>query len=451
MKERASGMSAVSPPSAAKPTRRVPGRWGELTVTGNDLVPEVSVALPWLSAEDFERAVHQATDGLGFSFEADLQRRPDVVLGERDVGLDTVETRRRLLLGIGLGAVGLLLIAVGVGVLLPSSGSLGLILLAEMGGAVAAATGLTLATQSRWESDLLRVRLDPATTRVLEASTKPFGKPAGLSVRVFLGRVTSSSTSSRSGTFRSLLKVLPSSNLSAEAAAIAARLTEVARNLAPNSVRGTPLTTTPASLSRRSSHLAPLVSKSGRPEWFDYPRWLVWLRVTTLIVPMILLMFGPFLMFMPWNYQRVDFTPTGPSTQALAAEPWSPTGGTSGELWWYTYNPVTSADVNNVPVVVALCPIDTLAIDPSVCRSVVAGSFTALTNGDTSISIPEGWHVVANVTVSEICSGCHTSIRFSAPAMAIGLGLTLAGVAVLVPSVVIWLKLRARVKSAWPE
>jgi hypothetical protein len=272
-------------------------------------------------------------------------------------------------------------------------------------------------------------------------------------VRVFSGRVTSSSTSSKSGTYRSLRKVLPSSALSGEASQVASKLAELARSWAPTSLAASTLPAVPTSLParRRSSNLVALVSKSGRPEWHDYPRWFVWLRVTAMIVPMMLLMFGAFLVFLPWNDQRVDFTAAGPSTQSLAGEPWSPTGPTSGELWWYTYNPATGAEVNNVPVVVALCPLAINTIDPSSCRSAFGGPLTPLTSSDSSISIPGGWHVVANVTVSEICAGCHTSVRFDSPEVALGLGLTLAGLAVLVPSVIIWLRTRAKVNSAWPE
>lgn len=440
-------------PSPPKTTKRVPGRWSELTVTGNDLVPEVSTSLPWLSAEDFEHVVHRATEGTGFSFEHDLERRPDLILGERDIGLDTSETRKRLLLGVGLGVGGLLVIAVGFVFFLPNSGAFGLTLLFETGGAVAAAAGLTVAMQSRWESDLLRVRLDPTTTRVHGASPSIPGKLPSLSVKVFLGRVTSSSTSSKSGTFRSLQRVLPSLAPSGEASEIASKLAELARNLTPSSLPGSPLRTVPApgSSDRRSSNLVPLVSKLGRPEWYDYSRRFGWLRVAALVVPMMLLMSGAFLMLTPWSYQRIDFTPAGPSTQSLPGEPWSPTGATSGELWWYTYDPATAAEVNNVPVVVALCPIGTTTLDPSSCRSAIGGSLTPLTYGDSTISIPPGWHVVANVTVSDICPGCHTSVRFNSPEIGLGLGLTLAGIGVVVPSAIIWLRTRARAKSAWPE
>jgi hypothetical protein len=441
------------PPSPEKTTKRSPGRWGELTVTGNDLVPEVSITLPWLSAEDFERVVHQAADGTGFSFEHDVERRPDLVLGERDIGLDTAETRRRLLAGIGLGVAGVLVLAASFILLVPDPGAFNLLIPATLVGSVALAGGLPLATQSRWESDLLRVRLDPGTTRALGASRSVPGKSPSLSVKVFLGRVTSSSTSTKGGTFRSLQRVLPSPALSGEASQIASRLAELARNLIPTSVHGSPPRTipTPGTASRGSPNLVPLVSKSGRPEWNDYPRWFVWLRVIALIVPMMLLIFGPFLILLPWNDQRVDFTPGGPSTQSLSAEPWSPAGATSGELWWYTYNPATSEEVNNVPVVVALCPTGATTINASSCVSATGGPLLAQMYGDTTISIAPGWHVVASLNVSEICAGCHTSVRFDAPLVALGIGVTLAGVAVLVPSVVIWLRIKARVKSVWPE
>ena len=174
------------------------------------------------------------------------------------------------------------------------------------------------------------------------------------------------------------------------------------------------------------------------------------LRVTPMVGPMILLMAGGFLVFLPWNDQRIDFSTAGPSVQSFADEPWSPTGATSGELWWYTYDPATAAEVNNVPVVVALCPTGIVTVDSSSCRSAIGGPFTPLTYHDTTISIPAGWHLVANVTVPDICAGCHTSVRFDSPEVALGLGVTLAGIAVLVPSVFIWLRTRARVKSAWP-
>ena len=169
-----------------------------------------------------------------------------------------------------------------------------------------------------------------------------------------------------------------------------------------------------------------------------------------MVAPMVLLMFGPLLMLLPWNYQRIDFTPGSLGTQGLPAEPWTPTGATSGELWWYTYNPAISAEVNDVPVVVALCPMGTTAIDPGMCHPPAGSTFASLTHADYSVSIPEGWHVVAEVNVSSICSGCHTSVRFSTPATALGLALTLAGIGVLVPCIVIWLRVRARTKSAWP-
>lgn len=439
-------------PTPPRTTKRLPGRWSELTVTGSDLVPEVSTTLPWLSAEDFERVVQRATEGAGFSFEHDLERRPDVVLGERDIGLDPSQTRRSLLLGIGLGVGGLLVLAMGFLFLLPVGGGFGPILLLEVVGASAAVSGLTVATQSRWESDLLRVRLYPPSTRVRGGGAFPSGNRPPLSVRVFLGRVTSSSTSSRGGTFRSLRRVLPAPALSGEASEIASRLVQVAQGWTPSLPSGSPLPRDrpPVPARPRPSHLLPLAYQSARPEWHDYPRWFVWLRVFALIVPMVLLMFGPMLLLLPWNYQRVDFTPGGPSTQSIPGESWSPTGATSGEVWWYTYDPATAAEVNNVPVVVALCPIGTVTVDPGACRSVDGSSFAPATQGDYPISIPVGWHLVANVTVSGICPGCHTSVRFSSPEMALGFGLTLAGVGVLVPSVALWLRTRSRVSSAWP-
>jgi hypothetical protein len=446
-------VGASAPSSPPKTTNRVPGRWAELTVSGNELVPEISTTLPWLSAEEFEHVVHQAAEGTGFSFEHDVERRPDFVLGERDIGLDSAKTRERLFLGIALVAAGFLVMLIILVVLIPNTGPIDLILLGTILASVAIGSGAHLATQSRWESDLLRVRLDPGTTRGYGSTSSVPGKHGLLSVRVFLGRVTSSSMGTEGGTIRSLQKVLPSASTSREPSEIASRLAELARKMPATASDAPHLRTVASSVStrRRSPHLLPLVSKSGRPEWYDYPRKFVWLRVVALTVPMMLLIFGPFLMLFPWNYERVDFIPGGPSTQSIPGEAWSPTGATNGELWWYTYNPATSSEPNNVPVVVALCPVGTDAIYPSVCRPATGSSLAPLTYSDSSISIPAGWHVVANVNVSDICAGCHTSVRFSSPALALGLGVTLAGVAVLLPSVVLWLRIRANVKSAWPE
>lgn len=443
-----------APPSSTKSTKRVPGRWSELTVTGDELSPEASVTIPWLSAENFERVVHSATEGEGFSFEHGLERRPDVVLGERDIVLDRAETRRRLLLGVGVGVLGLFFTILGVTVFLPSAALFGLTFPALVAGALAMATGLTVGTQSRWESELLRVRLDPLTTRAKGPHLTISGKNRPLSVKVFAGRVASSSTSSKAGTFRSFQEAIPSSFLSGVASHVASRISELAQSVRPNLLPGSALPASavaPVSEGRRSANFLPLVSKFGRPEWYAYPRWFAWFRVAAMMGPMVFLIFGPLLMALPWNYQTVNFTSASPSSQSLPGEAWSPTGATDGQIWWNTVNRVTGGEVDNVPVTVALCPIGTAAIDPSSCRPALGSSLTAATSGSGAVSIPGGWRVVAMANVSDICSDCRTTVQFSSPELALGLGLTLVGVGVLVLCAVVWVRTRRRVRSVWPE
>lgn len=439
----------MTAPTTETTTSRAPGRWSELTVTGETLAPEVRTTIPWVSPEEFKRYVHQVGEASGFSFEHELERRPDLALGERDLGLDRSQTRRRMLLGVALGGGGVVALALGFLFLFPLAAAFGLFLLLMFPAIAAATVGLTIAMQSRWESDLLRVRLDPSTTRTAGRPPALPGRHAPLSVRVFVGRVTSSSTSSKSGTFRSLLGVVPVPTPPREATEIAIRIGELARSSPPGPV--SPALDVRVPPGRRSANLVPLSSKSRRPEWYDYPRWFGTLRAVALIVPMLLLMAGAFLVALPWDNQRIDFTPGGPATQSIPGEPWSPTGGTNGELYWYTYDPASSAEVNNVAVVVALCPVGTTFIDPSTCQPVGSGTFVPQTYDDLTISIPAGWHVVAWVNVSAICLGCHTSVRFDAPELAIGIGLLIAGTAVLLPSVVVWKRTRTRVRSMWPD
>ena len=432
---------------AAPTTKRAPGGWNVSAISGERLQPEVAAEIPWLSPERFRALVHQVGAGAGYSSQNDV-KQPDVVVIEKDLALDRRATRRRMFPGIALGVAGAATIAFDFAFLPTFESSFFLLLLFPIVGALLGASGFTLALQSEWQSDVIRVRLDPDSVRATRGSGVPRTPGGPLRLRVFSGRVASSTTSTKSGSYRGLVRVLPGTEALAHRFAdslVALAPLEAAKETPPPSARGPARTA-----GRADPNLVPQESGAARPIWYAYPERFNTLRAVILIVPMMFLIWGPMLLLLPWDYQHVGLTNASSTVQGIPPESWSPTGSTPGELYWSTYDAVTDSQVGGVPVTIALCPVGSLGIGTSTCQAPLSGANGA-DQGDLSLSIPSGWHLVVSENTTALCGQCKTSVTFDSPSLAVGIPVTIAGVAVAVPGGLYWFRLRARVRSSWPE
>lgn len=438
------GPSGAPPPASS--TRRSTGAWSRDSIASDLLRPEAAAEIPWVTPEKFRAIVYQASAELGFGSQHDV-KRPDLVVVERDLALDRHATRARLFFGVTMGVAGLLLLA-GLFTFPPVFGaSFSVIILVAAISALLAVGGLTVGTESRWQSEIIRVRVDPALTRVQAASERRTSPRAPLRLLIFQGRVTSSSSSTKSGTYRTLLQVISTGGQGSDAKSFAVRLQEVAP-LEPD--RGRQASSAAPSNHPVDPNLVPVESDSKRPVWYAYPKNMGWLRATALMIPMMLLIWGPMALVLPWDFQHVSYETTSAEVQSMPMEAWSPTGSTWGELSWSTYNALTGADQNDYPVEIATCPAGVYSIDLGTCHASIDGPSGAV-QGDTTISIQNGWHLVLVENSTALCHDCKTEVSFGSPAIAWGLAMTVAGIGVAVPAAVYWVRLRARVKSTWPE
>lgn len=429
-----------------KTTRRVPGAWNVASLTAERVGPESRLAIAWLPPEKFRVIIHQAGAESGFGSQNDV-KRPDIVVVERDLALDRKQTSSRLISGTLLGILGLAVFATEFTVFpIESVGLVGFFTITMVGAGLAVG-GLTIATESRWQSEIIRVRLDPASTRVSKAADPSVSRGQLLDLRLFEGRVSSTSSSAQSGTFRRLVGVLAAQGASGSSGEFASRLMALASLEAGNATLETGVRTV-SGAAAPDHNLVPQESNSKRPVWYDYPPRFNWIRVFALLVPMMLLIWGPMLLVLPTNFQHVSYVEGSSPVQSLAVEPWSPTGSTTGDLYWETYNAVSGAVVEGVTIQIALCPGGATAIGPS-CHAPINGP-TGPAQGHVSVSIPNDWHLVTSVNTSALCQQCKSYVSLDSPATGWGLGLTLAGIAVVVPASIGWIRLRARVRSSWP-
>lgn len=426
-------------------TRRSTGSWSQYSISGARLPSEVSATIPWLPPDRYRALVHQAGAELGFGSRHDV-KQPDVVVLERDLALDKRGTRLRLLTGIGLGLGGLALIAVILLYVQALATNIFVLVIPIAVSAIFAAGGLTVATESRWESEIVRVRLDPSTTKVRGKNPTPSIKGEPLKLHIFCGRVASKSTSSKTGTFRSLVGIVPSSAIAGEAARLATRLADLAP-LQSNQSPSSPVAKVPRAPA--DPNLVPVESASARPVWYAYPRNFGYFRAVALLVPMMLLIWGPMALILPWDYQHVSFEQTSPNSQIMTAEAWSPSGSTWGELSWSTFNTLTQTYANDFPVVIAACPAGIDSILAGTCGAPFDNP-AGMGEGDVGITVQNGWHLVVEENSSALCQSCRTEVSFDSPAIAWGFGMTLAGVGVVVPCAIYWIRIRRQVKSTWP-
>lgn len=440
----------ATPP--VRPTKRAPGSWNLQSVSQDKLSPEIELRLPWLSPDAFNRVCEEVAAYHGFSTGKSgsvTSKRPDLYAADRGLALDSQRTRRALITGIVLGVSGVALFVVEFAFLftLITSGILA-ILIGEFAAAILGTTGLTIATQSKWEGDVFRVRLLPKSTR---PGPKGLPPPAGdLAVGLYLGRVRSSSTSTKSGTYRSLKEAVPGPSYDGEARAVASELLAAANREASALPRPLP---PPPPLSpwvrQAPSHLVPLMTDTPQPIWYAYGRGFPQITVMATMVSMMLIIFGVIFGALPLAGD-VTLSHVQGQTEGFPADGWSPTGSTAGTLFWNTFNVTSNEYVRGPPVTAAICPGNVVGvIEPSVCTMASGDPFITSPPNGISLTVPNGWHVIMNVTGE--CEGCSTTFSWSAPDLTILIGVTGTGVVMAVVGLVLRQRERKRAKSQWPS
>ncbi|MDE1821895.1 MAG: hypothetical protein KGJ23_13975 [Euryarchaeota archaeon] len=440
----------LSPTRAAgKRKTRSPGKWSTSAATSSKLAPEADATIPWIPPASFVSASRRAMEDLGYT-PVEIPKRPDAALGERNLSLDEGSTRQQMVRGIVLfavclGSTALILIPSVFWAIVLSAAPLLFVLPIAIG--LGLGLGTTLSMRSLWQSEVLRIRLDPASTRLGKALSPSMGA-GNLHLRIFVGTVRSRTTGSKTGTWRSVWKTVPSPSSAPGASRVLSALTQAVGaepNVGESSPKVLPSLTSPVEGRKRRS----ATPANAGTTWKQYPSWFRVVGILTLLLVVLSLTLGA-LSFNPWRVSNLAVEPGGPGVLNSRPVPWSPFGPPVAYITWGAWVTSTNTAITGISMDLALCPSGTSTLVPAQCRPAMSGSFTVQDAGNVTVTMPNGWHVLFIVNSSQLCGGCYAWAGFEVPLVFQGALLLGVGTVSVITMLATWLYLRPAASRAWP-